>query len=86
MLAGAAYLRSAAFAARFGVNAGRWLVVTTSAKRLEHLMQVTAQAAPEDASLFYFATLDDLSGVNPLSDPLWRQARHGLRLGLMTGM
>jgi hypothetical protein len=49
-------------------------------------MQVTAQAAPEDASLFYFATLDDLSGVNPLSDPLWRQARHGLRLGLMTGM
>jgi hypothetical protein len=71
--AGVAYIRSEAYKTRFGHNSGRWLVVTTGAARLKHLMQQTERAARESASIFFFTTLDRIQTANVLTSPIWWQ-------------
>lgn len=57
---GVAYLKSAAYAQRFGANAGRWLVVTTSPRRMRNMKRQTETVAGRDAGLFYFTTFDQV--------------------------
>jgi len=72
-LAGSAYVRSTEYKARFGSNAGRWLVVTTGVRRMRNLMKQTATRTGKDASLFYFATQEDVQKHNVLTAPIWWQ-------------
>jgi len=73
--AGLAYLKSEAYERRFGLRFGRWLVVTTSDPRMEHLLGQTRRAGGKD--LFYFTTFDRLtqaaqiSRTGVLSEPIW---------------
>ena len=73
--AGLAYLTSEAYKRRFGLRFGRWLVVTTSDPRMEHLLGQTRRAGGKD--LFYFTTFDRLtqaaqiSRTGVLSEPIW---------------
>lgn len=69
--AGAAYLKSPEYKERFGVNAGRWLIVTTGETRLKHIMERTANSAGESASLFLFSTMKHVLATNPLLSPIW---------------
>ena len=71
--AGAAYIKSPAYRARFGYNAGHWLVVVKSEVRLRHLMRVAEQVAGDAGHLFSFATLADVRRHNMLLDPIWHQ-------------
>ncbi|MCH7662277.1 MAG: replication-relaxation family protein [Chloroflexi bacterium] len=71
--AGAAYIQSRAYRDRFGVNAGRWLVVTTGETRMQNLMRQTKQKASMNAKLFYFTTRDSLQNRDPLTHPIWWQ-------------
>jgi hypothetical protein len=83
----AAYIRSPEYKARFGSNAGRWLVVTTGARRMAHLMGETWRVAGALATLFYFTTLDRLvtldseqneaAAPNALAMPIWWQVGRG---------
>jgi hypothetical protein len=71
---GAVYIQSAAYKSRFGCNSGRWLVVTGSGeRRMRNLMQQTEEQVGQDAQLFFFALLDQISVGNILIDPIWRQ-------------
>jgi hypothetical protein len=73
--AGLAYLASEAYERRFGLRYGRWLVVTTSEPRLEHLLGQTERAGGND--LFYFSTYDKVAEAaarfrtGVLTDPVW---------------
>lgn len=69
----AAYFKSPAYQARFGSDAGRWLVVTTGWKRLENLKKQTKQNAGEGAGRFYFATFEECDSANMLTAPIWWQ-------------
>ncbi|MGD8457498.1 MAG: replication-relaxation family protein [Anaerolineales bacterium] len=71
--AGVAYIKSNAYKARFGANAGRWLVVTKSDTRMKNLMRQTKRRVENNAHLFYFTTLDQLSNCNVLISPIWWQ-------------
>lgn len=66
---GVAYLKSNTFAARFGVKFGRWIVVTTSEKRLEHLKAQTERVG--GSRLYLFTTFDKLFAAPPLTAPIW---------------
>jgi hypothetical protein len=68
--AGAAYIKSPAYRDRFGDNAGRWLVVTTTETRMNNLM-VQASTVGSEASLFFFTTLETLCAADPLTSPIW---------------
>ena len=73
--AGLAYLTSEAYERRFGLRYGRWLVVTTSEPRLEHLLGQTERAGGKE--LFYFTTFDllaeaaEISRTGVLTEPVW---------------
>ena len=73
--AGLAYLKSEAYQKRFGLQYGRWLVVTTTQMRLENLLRRTEQAGGTE--LFYFTTFDHLKDASAhsanavLTEPLW---------------
>jgi hypothetical protein len=69
---GAAYLKSREYQERFGLDYGRWLVVTTSQKRLENMVAQTELAGGSD--LFYFSTFDNVSTETALTQPIWRLA------------
>ncbi len=73
LAAGAAYLQSPEYKERFGVNAGRWLVVTTGEVRMRHLMERAANSAGRAAHLFLFSTLKQTLATNPLTSPIWRR-------------
>ena len=70
---GLAYIRSPEYAARFGSNTGRWLVVTTGQRRMRNLMRQTHQVAGTGAGVFLFTTFDQLETGNVLTDPVWWQ-------------
>lgn len=83
---GAAYLESEAYRARFGDNAGRWLVVTRGGEgRLASLLAQAEQVAGAGALLFLFATWERLAAGNPLLDPLWWVAGEGEARPLFPG-
>ncbi len=71
VLPGLAYLKSAVYAARFGHASGRWLVVTTSARRLRNLQRQAASAAGRDARAFHFTTFDKVAPETVLTAPIW---------------
>lgn len=71
VLPGAAYIRSEAYKAHFGINKGWWLIVTRSDKRLGFLKETTERAAGKDAHLFYFTSFDRVSVGSVLTDPIW---------------
>lgn len=70
--AGAAYVTSPAYRARFGVDTGRWLIVVDAGEtRMRHLMDVTGHTAGDAAGLFFFTTLEATQKANPLTAPIW---------------
>jgi hypothetical protein len=71
VVVGADYIMSPAYKARFGDNAGRWLVVTTSAVRMKNLMHQTSQT--EKSRAFWFTTVDHTRQGNVLTAPIWWQ-------------
>jgi hypothetical protein len=71
LLAGAAYINSPVYKARFGFNAGHWLVVTTGEVRMRHLIEKAESVLGDDASRFVFTTLDQLQPGRVLSAPIW---------------
>ncbi len=73
VLPGIAYLKSATFKARFGANAGRWLVVTTSQIRMKHLLKQALAVGKEGARVFLFSTFEQVLSANPLLSPIWWQ-------------
>lgn len=70
---GVAYILSDAYRHRFGYNAGRWLVVTTSDRRLQNLKVTTERAVGKHAGMFFFTTFDRLIPVSALTKPIWLQ-------------
>ncbi len=78
VLPGLAYLRSGAYAARFGAFSARWLVVTTGERRLANMKAHTEhQAAKMDmnARAFYFTTFDKAVHSDAFfTAPIWVQA------------
>jgi hypothetical protein len=69
--AGAAYINSQEFNKRFGSNTGRWLVITTSEIRLQHLMKHTHKRIAAKSSLFLFTTLSEFFSKNVISEAIW---------------
>ena len=74
---GLAYIRSAAYKARFGDNSGRWLMVTTGTVRMRNLQKQTHQVAGHDAGVFRFTTFDRLTSSNAVVEPIWWQVGRG---------
>jgi hypothetical protein len=73
--AGFAYIRSAAYKARFGNNNGCWLIVTGGGKRrLKNLMKQTKDQLGSDSSIFYFISLENANTDNLLNTPIWWQS------------
>lgn len=68
---GVAYLRSPGYRQRFGYQSGRWLVVTTSARRAANLKRQAEIAAGKEARLFYFATFAEVRPDTVLTAPIW---------------
>jgi hypothetical protein len=78
---GVAYLKSAAYARRFGMRHGRYLVITSGERRL---LNMKAQAERNSGKgLFYFAAFADLSNVSILTDPVWLLAGHQERRSII---
>jgi hypothetical protein len=71
--AGVAYIKSEKYKERFGVNAGRWLVITTSDNRMKNLMRQTRIQAGGFSHLFYFSTFDKVVTNNVLDSQIWWQ-------------
>lgn len=73
VLPGIAYLRTGAYKKRFGSQSGRWLLVTTSERRLEFLKETTERVAGKDAIVWYFTTYDQVDANSLLTEPVWYQ-------------
>ncbi len=71
--AGKAYIQSTAYKSRFGVNSGRWLIVTTGDVRMKNLIQQTKKISGKSAHLFFFTTLEKVFSNNIFSSPIWVQ-------------
>jgi hypothetical protein len=71
VLPGLAYLRSEAYRNRFGSNSGRWLVVTTSERRVTNMRRQVEAATVGEAVPFYLTTLEQATAGNVLFDPIW---------------
>lgn len=72
--AGAAYVASPQYRARFGSNAGRWLVVTTGEVRMRNLMRKARSQGGAASGLFFFTIFDSLSAGNIFTTPIWSLA------------
>jgi hypothetical protein len=68
---GIAYLRSDAYEKRFGYKSGRWLVVTTSEKRLMNMKRQAEIAGGKDAKVFYLTTFAHAKATTILTEPIW---------------
>ncbi len=68
---GIAYLKSEAYKKRFGFASGRWLVITTSERRLLNMKRQAEVAAGNDAKHFYFTTFAEISPTTVLTTPMW---------------
>jgi hypothetical protein len=69
---GLAYLKSDAYEQRSGSRGGRWLVVTTSERRMDNMLSQAQRA--EAKGLFYFTTYDQVQVDTILFSPIWRRA------------
>lgn len=70
---GVAYVLSERYRSRFGYNAGRWLVVTTSDRRLNNLKTTTERAVGKNAGLFFFTTFARLTPGTVMTEAIWLQ-------------
>jgi hypothetical protein len=73
MLPGLAYLRSKVYERRFGYKSGRWLVVTTSMRRLMNMKRQAERDLGRDAVVFHFTIFDQLKSEMLLTEPIWFQ-------------
>ena len=81
ILPGLAYIRSQAYEERFKHRSGRWLVVTTSERRLANML---LQARRTDAKgIFYFTTYDQVNPKTLLQVPIWQRADRDERVPLL---
>ena len=73
VLAYLAYLRSGAYARRYGTDCLRVLTVTTSEKRMRNLMRTTQTACADrnGVRLFWFTWLERATPKTILQAPLW---------------
>jgi hypothetical protein len=73
ILAYLAYVRSGAYARRYGGNSLRVLTVTTSEKRMCNLMRTTAKACGDanGARMFWFTWMERVTDATVLSAPIW---------------
>jgi hypothetical protein len=72
ILPGLAYIRSRAYEQRFGHKAGRWLVVTTSERRMANMLDQARRA--EAKGNFYFTIYEQISPETVLQTPIWSRA------------
>ncbi len=71
VIPGIAYIRSDGYRKRFGFNSGKWLVITTSERRLQNMKRASERVAGSNAGLFYFTTLDRVAADTLFSAPIW---------------
>lgn len=71
VLPGLAYVKSQAYGQRFGHRSGRWLVVTTSQRRLENMLKQARNG--EAKGFFYFTTFSHVKPETLLQSPIWRR-------------
>ena len=72
ILPGLAYLKTNAYEDRFGHRSGRWLVVTTTLKRMGNMLKQAKRAKTK--GLFYFTTYDQVRVDTILHSPIWHRA------------
>ena len=71
---GIAYIGSEQYAKRFGLQHGRYLVITTSERRIQNMK---AQAERHGGkNLFYFTTFEKVKPESVLDEPVWMLAGH----------
>jgi hypothetical protein len=70
---GLAYLKSTVYKERFGHNTGRFLVVTTTERKLRNMKHQTELVAGKEAKLFYFTTAGHIRREEILTQPIWYQ-------------
>jgi len=70
---GLAYIQSPAYKQRFGHNAGRWLVVTTTPRRRQNMQDVAQRELGDKAVAYFFTTLAAVSAETVLRGEIWYQ-------------
>ena len=83
VLPGLAYLRSGAYQRRSGFGSGRWLVVTTSERRLHNMKQATERVVEQGARVFWFTTSDRVTPETVLTSPIWHRGGSDERVALV---
>ena len=68
---GAAYIGTKAYKMRFGHNSGRWLVVSTSRRRIDKLRSKIAKALDGQSDIFRFTTFDLVETEHVLTSSIW---------------
>lgn len=76
-----AYYRSGQYTRRYGTQAMRVLVVTTSATRLANLKTMTEQVG--GGQHFWFTTFDQIDAERVLAHPIWQVAGDARRFALL---
>ncbi len=71
ILPGIAFIRSPEYEKKFGGNSGRWLIVTTSDRRLKYLKETTERVADNNDVIFYFTTFERVRVDTILTEPIW---------------
>jgi hypothetical protein len=84
ILPGVAYIKSREYKTRFGCNNGHWLIVTSGKRRMQNLIDQTKEKAKQDASIFFFTTLDELNSGNVMTSLLWWQETKDKPTSLIT--
>ncbi|MBZ0280289.1 MAG: replication-relaxation family protein [Anaerolineae bacterium] len=83
---GLAYFESEAYRNRFGVNAGRYLVVTTGETRLKNMKQ-QAETVGKAAERFYFTTFEAATANGAFfTQPIWWRPTHDTPVALFSGV
>lgn len=83
VIPGIAYLKSSAYKERFGVNSGRWLVISMGAERVENMLKAAKKI--EGADVFHYTTLKE--ALEPgafFTKPIWRRSTRNERVALLT--
>jgi hypothetical protein len=81
--AGLAYIRSREYKARFGYNAGRWLVVCPGEGRLHNMKSQAERVVGNGAAAFYFTTFDQVTPNTVFPHPIWYRGGVGQPLSLL---
>jgi len=82
VLPGVAYLRCEVYRRRFGYQSGRWLVVTTSERRMWNMLRQADTAVGKQAGMFLFTTSDRVNVSTVLTAPIWMRGGTGRPVAL----